>query len=180
MWTYACIKRYTYFFVAFAIGKWTQETCRIMMRKMYERVQLPFPDNKIEIFTDGDKDYEHVLSELYAETCMTYGQLIKIREKGRVVDKEKRLIFGNPDPNDIETTDIENFNGICRERGGRVVRKTKCFSKYKRRLECAIHLFQFYWNFINEFKRDTSPAISEELSDHIWSWHEFLMYHFAV
>ena len=92
-----------------------------MMRKMYERVQLPFPDNKIEIFTDGNNDYEHVLSELYAETCMNYGQLIKIREKGRVVDKEKRLIFGNPDPNDIETTDIENFNGICRERGGRVV-----------------------------------------------------------
>ena len=150
------------------------------MRKMYERVQLPLPDSKIEIFTDGNNDYEHVLSELYAETCMNYGQLIKIREKGRVVDKEKRLIFGNPDPNDIETTDIENFNGICRERGGRVVRKTKCFSKYKRRLECAIHLFQFYWNFINEFKRDTSPAISEELTDHIWSWHEFLMYHFAV
>ena len=88
-------------------------------------------------------------------------------------------IFGNPDLNDIETTDVENFNGICRERDGRIVRKTKCFSKYKRRLECAIHLFQFYWNFINEFKGDTSPAISEELTDHIWSWHEFLMYHFA-
>lgn len=99
------------------------------MEKLYERTELPFPDNKIDIFTDGNSDYEHVLSELYAETCMNYGQLIKIREGGRVVDKKKRIIYGNPEPSDIETTDIENFNGICRERCGRLVRKTKCFSK---------------------------------------------------
>lgn len=162
--------------MAFAVGKWTQETCRRMIEKMYERVELPFPDNKIEIFTDGNDDYEYVLSEFYAETCINYGQLIKIKEGGRLVDKEKRIIYGNPEPNDIETTDIENFNGICRERSGRLVRKTKCFSKYKRRLECAIHLFQFYWNFINEFKRNTSPAMMDEVTDHIWNWHEFFYF----
>ncbi|MDO9536886.1 MAG: hypothetical protein Q7J68_01025 [Thermoplasmata archaeon] len=143
---------------------------------MYERVELPSPDNKIEIFTDGNDDYEYVLSELYAETCMNYGQIIKIKEDGRVVDKEKRIIYGDPDPSDIETTDIENFNGICRERGGRLVRKTKCFSKRKRRLERAIHLFQFYWDFINEFKRNTSPAMMEGVADHVWTWHEFFYF----
>ena len=69
---------------------------------------------------------------------------IKIRENGRVVDREKRIIYEKPDLNDIETTDIENFNGILRERIGRLVRETKCFSKYKRRLEYALELFQFY------------------------------------
>lgn len=151
-----------------------------MLEKMYERVELPSPDNKIEIFTDGNDDYTYVLPEFYAETCMNYGQLIKIKEGGRVIDKEKRIIYGSPDPEDIETTDIENFNGICRERGGRLVRKTKCFSKYKRRLECAIHLFQFYWDFINEFERDTSPAMLEGLTECLWSWHDFLMYHYAL
>jgi len=29
--------------------------------------------------------------------------------------------YGSPDPGDIETTDIENFNGILRERIGRLV-----------------------------------------------------------
>jgi len=53
---------------------------------------------------------------------------------------------------DIETTDVENFNGILRERIGRLVRKTKCFSKCKTRLECAIQLFQFYWDFVSEFQ----------------------------
>ena len=68
-----------------------------MIAKLYERTELPFPDNKIEIFTDGNDDYTYVLKEYYADTCINYGQLIKIREKGRVVDKEKRVIYGNPD-----------------------------------------------------------------------------------
>ena len=41
-------------------------------------------------------------------------------------------------------------------------------------------LFQFYWNFINEFRRGISPAMLEGLTDHPWNWHEFLMYHYAV
>jgi len=62
-----------------------------MMNKLYERVQLPFPDNKIEIFTDGNRDYKEIIKELYAEPCMNYGQLIKIKENGRLVDKENEL-----------------------------------------------------------------------------------------
>ncbi len=30
-WTYICVKRISYFFAAFSIGKWTQETCRAML-----------------------------------------------------------------------------------------------------------------------------------------------------
>jgi len=162
--------------VAFAVGKWTQETCKEMLEKLFCRTELPYPDNKIEIFTDGNDDYTYLLSDYYANTCINYGQLIKIREKGRVVGKEKRTIYGNPDIANIETANIENFNGILRERIGRLVRKTKCFSKYKRRLECSIHLFQFYWDFMNKFRRGTTPAMMEGLTDHLWTWHEFFYY----
>jgi hypothetical protein len=151
-----------------------------MTEKLFRRTELPSPDNKIEVFTDGNDDYTYVLSEYYANTCINYGQLIKIKENGKLVDKEKRIIYGSPDPIDIETTDIENFNGIARERIGRTVRKTKCFSKRKRRTDCALHVFQFYWDFINNFKRGTSPAMMENLTDHLWTWPEFLMHHFAV
>ncbi len=172
-WIYTCIKRNSYFFVAFSVGKWTQETCNRMVEKLFDRTELPFPGKKIEVFTDGNDDYTHVLHDYYAYTCINYGQLIKIREKGRVVAKKKRIIYGDPDLYDIETTNIENFNGILRERVGRLVRETKCFSKYKLRLSCAIELFQFYWNFMNELRRSTSPAMLEGLTDHTWSWHEF-------
>jgi len=129
-----------------------------MIEKLFDRTELPFPDNKIEIFTDGN------------------GQLIKSERKEEWSIKEKRIIYGNPDPGDIETTDVENFNGILRERVGRLVRKKKCFSKRKRRLECSIELFQFYWNFINGFRRGTTPAMLEGLTDHPWNWHEFFYF----
>ena len=50
----------------------------------------------------------------YADACIDYGQLVKIRKNGRVVRKEKMTIYDNPDPGDIETTDVENYNGILR------------------------------------------------------------------
>ena len=103
-----------------------------MIEKLFSRAELPFLNNKIQIFSDGNDDYVFTLPEYYADTCIDYGQIVKIREKGRVVDKIKRIIFGNPEPEDIETTNIENFNGILRERVGRLVRKTKCFSKRNR------------------------------------------------
>lgn len=151
-----------------------------MIGKLSRRTKTPSTDNKLEIFTDGNDDYKYALADFYPVECIDYGQLVKIREKGKVVDKEKQIIYGNPDPSDIETTDIENFNGIARERIGRVVRKSKCFSKCRKRLECAVELFQLYWDFINEFERDISPAMLEGIMDHVWSWHEFFMYHFAV
>ncbi|GAG15765.1 unnamed protein product, partial [marine sediment metagenome] len=42
------------------------------MDKLYRRVELPFPDNKIQIFSDGNDDYKYVLPEFYAETCIDY------------------------------------------------------------------------------------------------------------
>jgi IS1 family transposase len=100
-----------------------------MIEKLFGRTRLPCPEHKIEVFTDGNSDYTHNLPKYYAETCINYGQLMKMREKGRVVDREKRVIYGNPDLDDIETTDVENFNGILRERIGRLVRKTKTSRK---------------------------------------------------
>jgi hypothetical protein len=35
---------------------------------MSDRIQLPFPDKKIEIFSDGHEDYTNTIPEYYAET----------------------------------------------------------------------------------------------------------------
>jgi len=151
-----------------------------MIDQLYNRIQLPFPEDKLEIFSDGNDDYTYVLPEYYADTCIDYGQLIKIQENGKLVCKEKRIIYGDPDPVDIETTETENFNSIMRERIGRLVRKTKCFSKLKRRLICSVELFQFYWDFINNFRRGESPAMLEGITTRLWSWHEFFYYKLTI
>jgi len=173
-WVYTAIKRGTYFIIAFSIGKHNTQTCRELMNILFDTIDLPFPENKIVIFTDGNDQYETCLRENYADTCIDYGQLIKIRKKGRVVEKKKRIIIGNPDLNDIETTDVENANGIFRERVGRLVRKTKCFSKVTNKLEHAIVVFQFYWNFINLFNDNKTPAMLEDIVEQPDTWEIFL------
>ena len=57
---------------------------------------------------------------------------------------------------DVETAVVESFSSVLCERLGRFVSESKCFSKVKCRLVCSVEFFRFYWNFINEFKRDFS------------------------
>ena len=179
-WIYTTVKRGSYFFVAFSVGKWTQSTCREMIDKTTDRIVNPSPEHKLQIFTDGNDDYTYILPEYFSADTLEYGQLVKIRERGTVIRKERRTIFGNPDSLEINTTDVENFNGILRERVGRLVRETKCFSKKKVKLVGALNFFQFYWNFMNEFDRGKSPAMLEDIDNHVWSWDDFLWYHYAV
>ena len=107
--------------------------------------------NKIEINSDGNDDYTVVLAEYYSENCLIYGQVIKIREGGKVVEKIKKPIYGNPDTKKIETTDVENYNSILSERWGRLVRRTKCISKKKAALNYALGFFQFHWNRMTHY-----------------------------
>jgi hypothetical protein len=64
-----------------------------MTGKMYSRLDLPSPDYKIEIFSDGYEEYEKCFANYYANTCINYGQVIKIREGGKVVDKFRSYAF---------------------------------------------------------------------------------------
>ena len=86
----------------------------------------------------------------------------------------KRIVFGNPKHEDIETTDVENFNGIIRERVGRFVRRTKCYGKKTARVSNALSVFQFYWNFMKPIKEKLTPAIIERQATKVWTWGNFL------
>jgi len=174
MYIYTTVKRYSYLFVAFAVGKWTQQTCSQMMDDFKTSLRCPMKGEKIEIFTDGNDDYIYVLPNFFEVGQLNYGQLVKIRDAtGRLIRKEIRVVYGDVDGGEVETVNVENFNGILRERVGRLVRKTKCFSKKKPRLVCAIDLFQFYWNFMSQLKRGLTPAMMEDCAKQIWGWHDF-------
>ena len=101
-------------------------------------------------------------------------KIIKIRKKGKVVEKLKRAVIGSPALSDVETTDIENSNSIFREWVGRLVRKTKCFPKLNCQLEEALAVFRFYWNFMNEMDGKSTPGMTEGLIDQKITWGMFL------
>jgi hypothetical protein len=64
---------------------------------------------KSRFFSDGNDDYVFTLPKYYADTCIDYGYY---KNKRRWFDKIKTIIYGNPIIDEIETTDIENMNGI--------------------------------------------------------------------
>jgi len=147
-----------------------------MMTQFAKRIDMPTLLRKLEIRSDGNDDYTITLAERYRTNTINYGQLIKIKEGGRVVDKIRRVIYGNPALEDIETTDVENFNGIMREHIGRIVRETKCYSKNIDCLSNAIGLFQFYWNFMHQLHGNQTPAMEEHIATKRWTWGQLIHY----
>ncbi len=126
------------------------------------------------IYTDGNFDYKTAIQEHFDTNMVDYGVLIKIKEKGRVVDKKKNVIFGTPKVKDIETTNVECFNLILRGRLSRLVRKTNTHGKNKDKVTDSVELFRFYWNFIKPLKNKQTPGMIENIVDKVWSWREFL------
>lgn len=147
-----------------------------MLAQLAKRVAPPTFSYRIDVFSDGNDDYAVVLPEFFRRDTINHGQLVKIRESGRVVQKVRRVIYGNPARDDIETTDVENFNGILRERVGRTVRRTKCYAKKDTALTSALALFQFYWNFMHKLHKNLTPAIEEGIATKIWTWGNLLHY----
>lgn len=172
-WIYTCVRRDSYFFVGFGVGRWTQETCRIMLGQVKDSVE----EGVFTVYSDGNDDYYYTLGEFFQE--IRYGQLVKIREKGRVVGKEIRVMIGDVDPEQVETFNVENFNSILRGRVGRLVRKTKTFSKITEMLYYAVALFQFYWNFMDPLPCKRTPAMLEKLATEVWTWERFIRYQHA-
>lgn len=145
-----------------------------MFAKIASRIRPPTFTDRLNIFSDGNDDYTFIMPEFFHKDSINYGQLIKIREKGKLVGKIRKIIFGLPKREDIETTDIENFNGIIRERVGRFVRRTKCYGKKVDCVSNALSVFQFYWNFMKPIKEKLTPAILENQATKIWTWGNFL------
>ncbi len=160
--------------MAFALGKRTHETCRILFNQFENCIQKPTEINKLIIYSDGNYGYEIVLPEYFNKNTLDYGQIVKIKEKGIVVEKQKRIIFGCPKIEDIETVNVECMNTILRNRLSRIVRKTQCHAKNKYKLQDSVEFFKFYWNFMKPLHENKSPAMAEGIESKLWTWGRFL------
>lgn len=145
-----------------------------MFNQFKDCIQKPTNKNKLTIYSDGNFEYESILPEYFEKKAINYGQIIKIKQEGRVIDKKKAIIFGNPKIEDIETTNVENLNTILRARLSRLVRKTQCHAKKKQSLECSVELFRFYWNFMKPLHGKLTPGMEEGLIHKRLTWGNFL------
>ena len=176
-WTYTCFKRDSGLFLAFESGKRIESTCACMLDLFFDRMDLPYPENKISIYTDGNIQYTICLPKLYCEPCLNYGQVIKVKKKNKLVCVVKERIMGNPDVSSISTSIVEGYNNKIRQRLSRFGRKTASFSKKVKGYITTLNIFQFVHNFIDIKLDHQSPAMIEGITDHLWNWTDFLTYH---
>ena len=176
-WTYTSFKRDSGLFIAFHPGKRVTDTCTDMLDLFFDRMALPTPDQKISIFTDGNIQYTVYIPKLYCEPCSNFGQIIKGKEKNTLVCVVREKILGDPDVSSISTSVVEGYNNKIRQRLSRFGRKTASFSKNIRGYIMSLNIFQFVNNFIEIKHNRQSPAMIEGITDHLWSWKEFLSHH---
>jgi hypothetical protein len=122
-------------------------------------------------------------------------QAVKQRKGGRVTGVEAKVVFGEP----IDcpyTVHIERLNGVLRDRLACLTRKTHAFAKDVATWDAAVSLSLFEHNWLRPHRAlregpirgmeprrylQRTPAMAIGLTDHIWSWEEFLthrIYHY--
>ena len=146
-----------------------------MFLDIKEKLPLPTPENKLNIFSDGNNDYATVILENYDINCVNYGQKIKSQNGKKVFPAIKKIIYGSFEIKEIETNVVESINSVLREKLSRLNRRTKKISKNKYALNSAICLFKFGWNFIHKRHNHLlTPAMIEEITNKFWTWGMFL------
>lgn len=178
-WTYIAIKSNSKFILIHFGGKRTKVTCNYFLNRVFEKLPLPMPDDPIAVATDGNPQYREGLAKLYCEPCITYGQVIKQRKENRLDAVIREAIWGEPAEKTISTSVIEGYNNKIRQRISRFGRKTASFTKKIAAYVGALNIFQFVNNFIDA-KKGKAPAMREGITDHIWTWKEFLNYSFQL
>ena len=119
--------------------------------------------------------------------AMQLTQTIKHRnEQGRVLSIEVRTVFGTPIV-PAGTMHVERLNGALRDRLNALTRKTHAFAKCDATWDALLLLQCFEHNWMRphpalhvpstdsarRYQR-RSPAMALGLTDHVWSWQEFL------
>jgi IS1 family transposase len=128
---------------------------------------------------------------------LRYAQVVKEREKGRVVAVNKHVVFGDPksiDTKDINTSLIERLNLTLRRENAALQRKTLSFAKDANELKAHLTLQVAYYHFVRphlslrerideQEQRDSTrrwkkrtPAMAAQITDHVWSLHELLTF----
>lgn len=158
------------------------------METVRKRGKEPTEDGKATFISDCNDQYINAILDNFEAETINYGQLIKEREKGRVVSKTRMVIFGEVDDAGIDTIYVERYNLTLRHGISRLVRESLCFSKCKEMLDNHLDVYQCYNNLIRVNSALTiktkkgeknivrTPCMAEGITDHIWTWKKLLMF----
>lgn len=172
-YSYLDIKRETDLFVAFSVGKWIQEVCNELYKKIAERTQQPAYYNKINFCSDGNEQNENALLEFFNKDCVNYGQVVKDKEKQIIFGSHKRKVIGNLSFDEISIAHVDGLCSALRERIKCSVRRAKTFAKKRKTIKDLLAIYQAYHNLIDA-RRGLTPCMREGIVFRKWSWSNLL------
>jgi hypothetical protein len=112
---------------------------------------------------------------------LNYGQVVKTREGLKLVDVERKEIFGSVDKGYMDTSIVERMNLSIRTRLARFKKKTLSFSKDIEMMRDSIDLFRTVFNFCSGHgslnkrpgrdgvKQTVTPAMMMGITDDVWT-----------
>jgi IS1 family transposase len=173
------------------IGKRTEETTRLFVAKLANRIVLPESPNvpleaKPQFSTDGFNAYPNVITDTLG-SLVQHGVIIKNyqnEESGRYAPPDishcdRRRVQGIDDLMSICTSHIERFNCTTRQFVKRFCRLTLAFSKKLRNLEAAVSMHIANYNFCwqarengKSGKRRLPAAMQAGIVNTLWSFED--------
>lgn len=200
--------------LALVPGKRTEENCRAIVEEVKART-----GGRTDLLLTSDEyaPYEGAIKASYGvETpvpkkpgpgrcpkpkkivpvTMCYATVRKTRQKGRVTEVVRTLVFGLAHvlaellgrslvSSTINTSFVERHNATDRGQNARKARKTYCFSKTLVMHDAVSFFVAFSYNFCwpvrtlrsrNAFSGPCTPAMSAGLADHVWSMRQWATY----
>ena len=196
------------------VGRHEQKDAHAVVQKSKERLDGPLPlfvSDGWDAYIEALLDAFHIIHnpprtgrpgrppgpQMLPAPDLRYAQLVKVREKGRVVATHKRVVFGSEDSLDmgtISTSLIERENLSFRQDNKRLSRKTIGFSKCIEMLNHQVTFYRVYTNFVKKHStlrerinekvlgrvrrkwRHRTPALSAGITDHVWDLRELLTF----
>lgn len=203
--------------VGFIVGKRGQKEADQLLEMIKERT-----DDTIPLFTSDDlSHYENAILKVYGireevkrtgkrgrprkpkiipRPDLKYAKVKKKRRKGKVVEVNTEVVFGDvnkvleamersPVSNQINISFVERNNLTMRERNRRLTRKTLGFSKKKDLLRASLHIYFGYYHLVKTHKglrvrvdeerrkwMQRTPMMAAGITNHIWSVEELLTF----
>jgi hypothetical protein len=214
-WDHTAVDAEHRLLLAVVPGPRCAENCKAVVREVHGRTG---GRGAILLTSDGYAPYAGAIEEVYGEWVqperkpgpgrppkprrelpagLVYATVTKRRQKGRVVEVVRAVVFGvwgllqawlgrSEASKTINTSFVERNNATDRQQNGRKRRKTYCFSRSKRMHDRATYFVSYSYNFCWPVRtlgvkrdgrwRPRTPAMAAGLTDHVWSLHEWLAY----
>jgi IS1 family transposase len=176
---------------SYAVGKRSADMARRFMVDLASRLVVPKPHASdahgykaggytpiVQISTDAFAAYPEAVDLAFGRHAL-YGQLIKdyrnSDQPGRyaapeMVGADRRVVFGNLDPDSICTSHVERNNLTIRTFMRRFTRLSLGFSKRFDNLAAAIAIHTAYYNFCRRHSTlRMTPAMAANVTGTLWS-----------